>query len=218
MRSILQHVFEEQFEFDLEAVRKKTQEQAAKKLGKVRDLSAFVRLFVQQVALGAHLLPLDDRMTNAAAWLGLVDAGASPEAAAETLKSVVRKADAPAFCHYLRCLADSPQGREHFAPAVFEVEQHDPETATGRLEELLGGRKAKPAAKKAEPKAKAAPATKSEAKPAKADASLAKADAKPAKKSKATAEPAAEKQPSKDKPAAKTDGDKKPKGRSRAAS
>ncbi len=201
VRSILQHVFEEQFEFDLEAIRKKTQEQAAKKLGKIRDLSSFVRLFVQHASLGAHLLPMDDRMTHAAIWLGLADPGTSPEAASDALKSAVRKAEAPALCHCLRCLAVSPAGRDLFAPDS-HPDEHDPATALPRLEELLGGRSRSRAKAAVKPKPAEKPIDKAAEKPEKKPKPAAKA-AEPAKK-KAAAKPTAD--------------DKKPKGRSHAAS
>lgn len=188
VRSILQYVFEDHFEFDLESIRKKTQEQAAKKLAKVRDLSAFVRNYVQQVALATHLVPMDDRMTAAAVWLGLVGPGTSTEAAAEALKPAVRKADAPIFCHLLRCLAAEPPGRNVFNPEAFSVPAsgYSADTALARLEDLLGGKTSRAA--KAKPKP--------EKKPAKAAA-------------KKTKPPAAAKRPAVD---------KKSKGRSRAVS
>jgi hypothetical protein len=187
VRSILQHVFEDQFEFDLEAVRKKTQEQAAKKLGKIRDLSPFVRNYVQQASLGAHLVPMDDRMTAAAVWLGLIEPGTSTEAAAEALKPAVRKADAPIFCHLLRRLSAEPPGRNFFDPASFSVPQggYSAGDALARLDDLLAGRsrgKAKPGrTTKADKKSAAKPAA---------------AKREPAKKPKAEAaakRPAAEK-------------------------
>jgi hypothetical protein len=201
VRTILQFVFEDQFEFDLEAMRKKTQEQAAKKLGKIRDLSPFIRNYVQQVALGAHLLPMDDRMTAAAIWLGIVDPGTSTEAASEALKPAVRKADAPLFCHLLRRLVTEPPGRRVFDPEVFSVPEggYSPNDAMQRLDELLGGGKPRGSAK-----AKAT--TKSDAK------KTAKTSAKrePASKPKSAATKAAAKRP----PTPK----KSTKGRSRAAS
>lgn len=198
VRSILQYVFEDRFEFDLEAIRKKTQEQAAKKLSKVRDLSPFVRNHVQQVALAAHLVPMDDRMTAAAIWLGLLEPGTSTEAAADALKPAVRKADAAMFCHVLRCLVTEPPGRSTFDPATFSVpeEGYSFENAIERLDDLLAG-KTRAAAKPKAPPAKRAAAEK---KPVKAAAK-----GEPAKKPKAAAAKSAAHE-------------KKPKGRSRAVS
>lgn len=196
VRTILQYVFEDQFEFDLEAIRKKTQEQAAKKLGKIRDLSPFVRNYVQQIALGAHLIPMDDRMMAAAIWLGLVEPGTSTEAASDALKAAVRKADAPAFCHLMRCFAVEEPASHLFETDSFSVpeEGYSASDAVKRLEEQLGG------------KSRAAVKAKPAAKPAKKAAKAATPKEVPSKKA--------------SKPASATKGAaaKKPKGRSRAAS
>jgi len=194
VRSILQYVFEDQFEFDLEAVRKKTQEQAAKKIGKIRGISPFVRNYVQQASLGAHLVPLDERMTAAVVWLGLVDPGTSTEAAADALKPAVRKADSVGLCHVLRCLATEPPGRALFDPAKFAVPDsgYSAADALRRVEDLITGKS------KASPE-KPSKGTKAAKKPAKAAAKQAPKNAKPAER------------------AAKTAGTKKTKGRSRAA-
>lgn len=198
VRTILQFVFEDHFEFDLESIRKKTQEQAAKKLGKVQDLSPFVRNQVQQVALAAHLVPMDDRMTAAAVWLGLLEPGTSTEAAADGLKAAVRKADAPLFCHLLRSLATEPPGRDVFDPASFSVpeEGYAADSAIERLEDLLAGRSRGAAKGKAKPEKKTAKAARPPA-------------AKPAAAKKTKPPAAAAKRPAPD---------KKPKGRSRAVS
>lgn len=201
IRSILQYVFEDQFEFDLEAVRKKTQEQAAKKIGKIRGLSPFVRNYVQQVSLGAHLVPLDDRMTAAVVWLGLAEPGTSTEAAADALKSAVRKADSVILCHVLRGLAAESPGRDLFDPTLFVVPEggYSASDAMRRVEDLLTGKSRGATSEKAgkgakvakKPAAKAAPVTK----------------AAPAKKTK-----------EKDVAPKNSSAPKKGKGRSRAAS
>ncbi len=190
VRTLLQYVFEDQFEFDLEPIRKKTQEQASKKLGKIRDLSAFVRNYVQQNALGAHLVPMDDRMTAAAIWFGLVEPGTSTEAAAEALKPAIRKADAPVLCHLLRRLTTEPPGRTVFDPAKFSVpaDGYSAEDAVRRLDDLLQG-KTKTAAR---PKSSRSEKTSKKA-----------ADKKPAEKKTAAKAPAKKaKSASKKRPAA----------------
>ena len=102
VRQVLQYVFEKHFEFAFEGLRRKTLELATKQLFKIRDLSPFDRNYTLQSALGTHVIPVDQLMTNAAIWLGLAAPGETPEHAAETLKSAVRKADVPVFSHYLR--------------------------------------------------------------------------------------------------------------------
>ena len=199
VRSILQFVFEDQFEFDLEAIRKKTQEQAAKKFGKIRDLSPFVRNYVQQAALGAHLVPMDDRMTAVAIWLGVMEPGTSTEAAADVLKPAVRKADGPGFCHVLRSLATEPPGRKLFDPATFSVpeEGYSATDALTRVDNLLRG------------KGRAAAAT------TKAAGKSDRTDKKPAKAAK---RPATKKAAAADGASKRAATAKKSKSRSRAAS
>ena len=198
VRSVLQFVFEDQFEFDLEAIRKKTQEQAARKIGKIRELSPFIRNYVQHAALGAHLVPLDDRMLAATIWLGLIEPGTTTEAAAEALKPAVRKSDAPVLCHLLRRFTTEAPGRSAFDPAKFSVPAggYSADDALRRVDDLLRGKSKTPASK---PKA----ASKATVK-------------KPAAKPKASAKPAAKK--AKTATAKRPAADKKPKGgRSRAA-
>jgi hypothetical protein len=152
IRSVLQFVFEKHFEFVFEALRRKTLELAAKQLAKIRDLSPFVRNYTLHEALGTHVVPVDRSMTNACIWLGLVGAGETPEHAAETLKSTVRKADVAAFCHLLRSLAVDPRLIKAFDSGKQSSQQHgDPQTMIERLEVLFkeGDAAAKKSGKKA---------------------------------------------------------------------
>ena len=138
VRNVLQYVFEKHFEFAFESLRRKTLELATKQLFKIRDLSAFDRNYTLQAALGTHVIPVDHLMTNAAIWLGLVHSGETPEQAAETLKSAVRKADVPVFAHFLRCLAVDPRLVKAFEPSKNAAAGHaDPQTMIERLEALF---------------------------------------------------------------------------------
>jgi hypothetical protein len=151
VRNILQYVFEKHFEFAFEGLRRKTLELATKQLFKIRDLSPFVRNFALQNALETHVVPVDRLMTNAAVWLGLVAAGESPEQAAETLKSTVRKVDVTVFSHYLRCLAVDPRLTRYFEPGKSGAgSAHDPQTMIERLAALFkeGDAAARKSAKK----------------------------------------------------------------------
>jgi hypothetical protein len=138
IRNILQYVFEKHFEFALEGLRRKTLELATKQLFKIRDLSPFVRNYALQTALETHVVPVDRLMTNASIWLGLVPASESPEQAAETLKSTVRKVDVPVFAHYLRCVAVDPRLTRYFVPGKpVAGNAPDPQTLVERLEALF---------------------------------------------------------------------------------
>ncbi|MEX0715152.1 MAG: hypothetical protein WD066_01125 [Planctomycetaceae bacterium] len=150
VRGALQHVFERHFSFDFDQLRKRTLEQAAKQLEKIRDLSPFVRNHVLHEVLGAHVIPLDDAQRRVAVWLGLIAPDATAEHASEELKPAIRKADAPLFCHLLRCLATD----ERFAPTFQAIDDHapeegfDPATAADRLADLLAGKGGKSASRK----------------------------------------------------------------------
>lgn len=151
VRNTLQYVFEKQFAFDFEVLRKKTLEQAQRQLQKIKELSAFVRLYTIQQSLGSHVIPLDDSGNFAVQWLGLAELGESPEQAAESLKSVVRKADAPLYCHLLRCLATDPEYHKVFVAEVTKAPEDgfDPFAAPERLVELFERPKRKAKGKKA---------------------------------------------------------------------
>lgn len=105
IRTVLQYVFDKEFCFDLEMLRKKTLEQAQKQLSRMKTLTPFVLNHTLQVVLGSHLVPADEKILNASKWLGLLPEDESIETASESLKSTVRKTDAPLFSHLLRCLA-----------------------------------------------------------------------------------------------------------------
>jgi endonuclease III len=114
VKSALQYVFETNYAFDFESLRRKTAELATKQLTKIPSLSSFVRAYVMQHCLGSHVLPLDDRMHSVLVWLGLAEKEQSPDQAGEHLRSFVRKADAPLFCHLLGCLANDPKRSRAF--------------------------------------------------------------------------------------------------------
>jgi endonuclease III len=138
VRQVLQYVFEKHFEFAFEGLRRKTLELATKQLFKIRDLSPFDRNYTLQSALGTHVIPVDQLMTNAAIWLGLAAPGETPEQAAETLKSAVRKADVFVFAHYLRALAVDPRLVKAFEPGKEGARTPaDPQTMIERLEALF---------------------------------------------------------------------------------
>jgi hypothetical protein len=139
VRTVLQDVFENLYSFDFDGIRKKTLEAASKQLSKLRHLSDFVRNYTLQAALGAHVVPIDDRLRNAVVWLGMVSPAGTDAEAAEELKSVLRKNDAPQFCRLLRCLATDPAFVKTIASQVQKPPQEgfDPATAVDRLEALL---------------------------------------------------------------------------------
>ena len=210
-RSLLHYIFEENFQYDYEAVRRKTQEQATKVLKKVKDISPFMVLQTLQFVLGSHVVPLDPRMINVAIWLGFVEPGSSADQASDQLKAVVRKNEVAQFCHLMRGIANEETLYDVMAFDVAEepAETFDLTAVDKRLTEAIsaaksGGRKKKPtkskaadskskaadskskkkaaAAKTKAPANKKAPAAKDAEKPKKAAATKKAAKAAPAKK------------------------------------
>ncbi len=169
-RSVLQYVFEKSFNFELESLKKKTLELATKQLGKIRHLSPFIRNFTLQQAIGAHLLPIDDAVARLLIWLGLASPGQSTDEIGESLKAVVRKAEALPFLFSVRALAVDPKLRAAFDPGQYPPPAggHEATTAIDRLNDLfksgLAAVKPKP---KAAPPAVAVAAKKAPAKAAK---------------------------------------------------
>ena len=138
VRSVLRYVFEKNYQFDFENLRKKTLEQATKQLQRIKDVSPFVRTYILQSGLGCHVVPVDESMRRAAVWLGLVEPNLTPEEASEALKAAIRKADAPQFCQLLRCLATDPALRDAFRPKASAPEiGYDLQSAPARLTELI---------------------------------------------------------------------------------
>jgi endonuclease-3 len=139
LRTILQYVFERSFDFDFESLRKKPPEQAQKQLARLRDLSSFVRNSVLQVSHGIHVVALDDALRDALVWMGLLEPGTSAEEGGESLKPVVRKADAVAVLQALRCVSTDARLRPAFDPEKYPVPEGgwDLETAPTRLKELI---------------------------------------------------------------------------------
>ncbi|QDU11651.1 hypothetical protein [Gimesia aquarii] len=139
IRSVLQYVFDKEFCFDLELLRKKTLEQAQKQLTRMKALTPFVLNHTLQVVLGSHSVPADEKILNATKWLGLLSVEESIETASDSLKSSVRKTDAPLFSHLLRCLATDEELAADFnlVKNPLPEEGVDLKQAPGRLEELF---------------------------------------------------------------------------------
>lgn len=139
VKSSLQHVFETTYSFEYENLKRKTHELAVKHLGKIKQLSPFVRSFTLQNALGNHVLPIDDRMHALLVWMGLAEAGSTPEHTGEVLRPFVRKSDGRLFCHVLRCAATDKKYKGVFtaAAAKAQAEANGEHAPHERLEQLL---------------------------------------------------------------------------------
>lgn len=196
IRESLQYVFEKFYAFDFEPLRRKTMDAAEKELAKIRHLSSFVRLYVLEMSLDSHVVPLDDLQTEILTWLGFVDPETSPEKASEEMKSSLRKNDVALMGHLLRQLGTDKKYKGTFrvSKALINSGEMDPSHAVERLESHLKNPSAakKKVARRKKPAAasrKATPAKKSTA--AKATKKVTKK--KPAAKKKTTRRPARKK-------------------------
>lgn len=198
IRSILQHVFEANYEYQFEKVKRKTLELASRNLSRIANLTSFARLHTLQQTMAAFVIPMDDKMTAAATWLGFVEPGTSNEDASEAMKSAVRKSDAAQLCHLLRQFANDPALQVAFedAAAAESGDEYDLMAAPTRMVALF---KSPPKRKKPTRRKKAA-AKKTTKKKAAAKKATAK---KPTKKKVAKKKPTAKKKTTKKKTAAK---------------
>jgi len=142
IRYLLHYVFDHQYSYDFDALKKKTQELVHKQLAKIKHLTPFSRNYLLQTSLGNHIIPLDSKMCQLAVWLGMLPNGTGPEEGAELLKSTVRKADGAEFFFLLKsCSVHSKAAflkEINFAEA--DPSEFDLASAEERLEDLFNGK------------------------------------------------------------------------------
>lgn len=183
VRAILQYVFEKNYVFEFEAVRKKTQDLAARHLGKIPYQTPFIVNWVMQNALDSHLVPLDEFMRDTSVALGLMERKETAAAGAESLKAALRKADAPLFAYLLKNLSIEPKIREVVLDELgYTDEEFDPTEAPKRLDEIIAAAKSGKRRKKKKTTKKKTKADESSTK----KSSKKKAAEKPKKKAPAT--------------------------------
>ena len=224
VRYLLYYVFDHQFSYDFDSLKRKPLELVHKQLNKIKHLTPFARNYLLQHSLGSHVLPVDARMLRVAAFLGLVPARATVENAPELLKPMIRKADGFEIMWLLKSLSVSSKADVLFDDddVVEEVDMADADTQladlmSGRFKRRIQSARRKAAAEKAA-KAKAAAAKKAATARAKkkAEREAATAAKKDAAAKKKAAKKAAKKKPAK-KPAAKNTAAKKPAAKKPAA-
>jgi endonuclease-3 len=191
IRSTLHFVFEKNFAFEFESLKKKTLDLAIKQLGKINELSAFNRAYVVQTSLGSHVVPIDDAMARACIWLGLADRGSTPEQVSEALKPVVRKPETTQFCNLIRGLATDPKVSREFESVATAPPESDGNgspfdltTAPARLTTLLekGPRAGKAASNGAQSKSSRGSRARTASPAAKSKRAVKKSGGKTAKK------------------------------------
>jgi len=179
VRGILHYVFDHQYSYDFDAIRRKTMELAQKQLAKIKYLTPFARNWLLQTTLGNHVIPADGHMIRCSVWLGLVPPGTGDDTAADALKSYTRKADGSEFAWLVKSLSVSSKAQfilgMDLSPKGIEGTDCSLETADERLTDLLSGRAKRrhaaqdraSAAKKAAEKEKAAAKKKKASQPKK---------------------------------------------------
>ncbi|MDP7276649.1 MAG: hypothetical protein QF363_14305, partial [Planctomycetaceae bacterium] len=155
LRNLLTHVFESFYVYDFDYLRTKSSEQASRLLGRVPHLSHFARNFVLQRCLEVHLIPFDQKMRDAVAWLGLGTRGQTPQRAGAALRTVIRKADTDSFCGLIRCFATDAKVVHELDPEQTEPPKggYELESVFERLNELFS----RADTRKSAPKKKPAP-------------------------------------------------------------
>ncbi|MCA9042000.1 MAG: hypothetical protein KDA65_16725, partial [Planctomycetaceae bacterium] len=162
IRSLLQYVFETTFSYDLEQFTRKTQDQAQKFLKKIPHLSHFVHQFTLLEVLGAHVIPADARINELAIWWGFTSAESGEDKASDSLKSSVRKSDAPLFFYLLRSASCDDKFMKKIAKDITSVgdECFELMDAHTRYTDLLSGKTPRKKAATRTAKAKQAKTTK----------------------------------------------------------
>lgn len=186
VRGVLQYVFEKNFAFEFESLRKKTLELAQKQLSKIRDLSNFARGWALQEALGSHVVPMDAAMTRACIFLGLADVGSNEEQASAAMRPVLRKNESQSFCELLRAFGTDPAVQKTLERTAHgAADDYELSTAPARLTRLLeDGDPVSSKADKSDAKAGKRAAAKADngEKPSKSAAKAADKPTKPSKK------------------------------------
>lgn len=146
-REVLQYVFETYYAFDLEPLKRKTQDAANKELNSIPHLSTFMRDYTVQMSLGAHVIPIDTTMARVLKWLGLAEANLTNEQVADAIKPGLKKSDGPQFCYSLKCAATDAKLQPAFEDFE-EIGEVDPFDAASRLAALIKKPVARKIAKK----------------------------------------------------------------------
>ncbi len=141
IRGILGYVFEANYSFEYEGLKRKTLELATKQLSKIKELTPFIRDYTLHAALGAHLIPLDSAQFAVLEFLDLQAESGTLEHTAEAMRPLVRKAEGSEFSGLLREFSLDAKFRPHFS-IVKQVPANDGATlpsALVRLDRLLKG-------------------------------------------------------------------------------
>lgn len=219
VRHLLYYVFDHQYSWDFDGLKRKKLDLTTKQLSKIKYLPPFACNYLMLVSLGTHALPVDNRMIKVAVWIGLLPAGCDEESGPELLKSFIRKADCLELFWYLKSLSVSPKSQflDDWKPSIDEPNV-DISEAEDRVTQILSGkakRSAAASARRETAKKEAEAAAKKTAAAAKKKTAAAKKKTTSRAKTK-TAAPAKKKTATKAKPKTATKAKKKTTSRSRS--
>lgn len=141
VRHLLYYVFDHQYSWDFDGLKRKKLDLTTKQLSKIKYLPPFVCNYLMLTSLGTHALPVDDRMVKAAVWTGILPVGCDEESGPELLKGFIKKADCLEFFWYLKCLSTSPQASflDDWKPSIDEPVA-DISEAEDRVGQILSGK------------------------------------------------------------------------------
>lgn len=213
VRHLLYYVFDHQYSWDFDGLKRKKLDLTTKQLSKIKYLPPFVCYYLMLTSLGTHALPVDDRMVKAAVWTGILPVGCDEESGSELLKGFIKKADCLEFFWYLKCLSTSSQASflDGWNPSIDEPVA-DISEAEERVGQILSGKARRSAAASArrETAKKAAAASKKKSATSSKTKTASKAKKKTASKAKKkTVAPAKKKTASKAKKKTATKAKKK---------
>jgi endonuclease-3 len=189
LKNILQAVFESDYSFDLEHLKKLNLGAAVKKLQKLPGATPFVVAYATQVALRGHAIPIDSGTSGALYVLGAISAAEAENGVVPGIERVISKSKGPEFAGLLHELGAEFHANP-FAPALRELLLSIARDAKERFPK----RTTKKPAAEPEPAAQPAPA-KTAAAAEKKKPAPAVAPKKPAAKGPAKPEPRAPKAP-----------------------
>jgi hypothetical protein len=202
LRRSLQALFEANYSFDLEPMKKLNLGQAVQKLSSYDGVTPFAVAYVTQYSLGGHSIPLDSGAMGALAVIGLTDEKDTPKDGCAGLERAIPKNKGMEFGALLHLLAVEFHSNPYSTNLHKILLEVDPD-AKGRLPK----RQAKVEKKPEPPAPAAAPTTATAGKgsaPAakgnKADAKAVKPGAKPADEKRADEKKGAEKKQEAKKP------------------
>lgn len=178
IRRILQAVFEDRYQFDLEPLRKENLGKATKKLQDFDGMTPFVLAYVVQSGLGGHSIPIDQAALDVLLVLGIVTEAEAAKHTVPGLERAIPKTKGVEFGSLLHQLAADYAANPN-SQAVHKVLLQINEDAKERLPKRGAKPKAEPAAAKEAAAKEAEEAPAKEAKPAR---KAAKKKAAPAEK------------------------------------